>query len=412
MGSASGTGVNGPNVPGLAPALAVGPGTSFTPIVAWLGSGTSAPQVFARELGTGAMATLTVSVTGGGAGTVTSVPAGISCPTLPDECAQVFPIGTVVTLTATPDPGLTFGGWSGACTNPTGPCVVTLSASKTVTANFVGTKLTVVVNGSGSGIAVSTPGGIACGLDCSQGFATGSVVTVTATAFAGSSFGAWSGCGTTSGVGQNICQVTMTGAKTITATFSSSALTVVKSGAGSGTVTGTAPGGGVTSAPISCGSICKSSNAVGTTISLTATPDPGSTFSSWAGCTTTSGASCSVTMTSDRAVTVSLTTARLTVTKTGTGTGTVSGVASPANGTNANINCGTTCVSNNAKDTSVVLTAVPNSDSSFVSWSGCTSVNGPSCTVTMTSASAARTVTANFSSVTLEVAKNGTGTAP
>ena len=36
-------------------------------------------------------------------------------------------------------------------------------------------------------------------------------------------------------------------------------------------------------------------------------------------------------------------------------------------------------------------------------------VNGATCTVTMTSASAARTVTANFSSVTLKVAKNGTG---
>ena len=156
-GSASGTGVNGPDVQGLAPALAVGPATAFTPILAWLGNGTSDPQVFARELGTGAMSTLSVTLTGGGAGTVTSVPSGISCPTRPGECSQVFPTGSEVTLTATPDPGLTFGGWSGACTNPTGPCVVTLTATKTVTANFVGAKLTVNVNGSGSGIAVSAP---------------------------------------------------------------------------------------------------------------------------------------------------------------------------------------------------------------------------------------------------------------
>ena len=408
-GSASGTGVNGPDVQGLAPALAVGPATAFTPILAWLGNGTSDPQVFARELGTGAMSTLSVTLTGGGAGTVTSLPSGISCPTLPGECSQVFPTGSEVTLTATPEPGLTFGGWSGACTNPTGPCVVTLTATKTVTANFVGAKLTVNVNGSGSGIAVSAPGGIACGLDCSQAFASNSIVTVTATAFAGSSFGAWSGCGTTSGVGHNICQVTMSSAKTITATFSSSTLTVVKTGSGSGTVTGTAPGGGATSAPINCGSICQSSNAVGTTLGLTATPDPGSTFVSWAGCTTISGATCSATMTSSRTATVNFTTARLTVNKAGTGTGTVTGVASPPGGTNANINCGTTCISNNANNTSVVLTAVPAADSSFLSWSGCTSVNGATCTVTMTSASAARTVTANFSSVTLKVAKNGTG---
>ena len=114
-------------------------------------------------------------------------------------------------------------------------------------------------------------------------------------------------------------------------------------------------------------------------------------------------------MASSRTATVNFTTARLTVNKAGTGTGTVTGVASPPGGTNANINCGTTCVSNNAKNTSVVLTAVPDADSSFLSWSGCTSVNGATCTVTMTSASAARTVTANFSSVTLKVAKNGTG---
>jgi hypothetical protein len=101
-GSASGAGVNGPEVQGLAPALAVGPEPSFTPIVAWLGGGVSAPQAFARELGTGAMSTLTVSLAGGGAGTVTSVPSGISCPSLPGACAQVFPLGTTV---ASPAPG-------------------------------------------------------------------------------------------------------------------------------------------------------------------------------------------------------------------------------------------------------------------------------------------------------------------
>ena len=81
-------------------------------------------------------------------------------------------------------------------------------------------------------------------------------------------------------------------------------------------------------------------------------------------------------MTSSRTVTVSFTTARLTVNKTGTGKGTVTGVASPPGGTNANINRGTTCISNNANNTSVVLTAVPAADSSFLSWSGCTLGHG------------------------------------
>ena len=410
-GSASGTGVNGPDVQGLAPALAVGPEPSFTPIVAWLGGGVSAPQAFARELGTGAMSTLTVTLAGGGSGTVTSVPSGISCPTLPGACSQVFPLGSIVTLTATPEPGVTFSGWSGGCTNTTGPCVVTLSSTtRAVTATFAGAKLTVAVTGTGSGIAVSSPAGISCGLDCVQAFALNAPVTVTATAFQGSSFTSWSGCAIISGPGGSVCQVTMSAARTITARFTSSALTVVKTGAGSGTVTGSAPGGGATSVPINCGSICKSANAVGTTLNLTAVPDAGSIFGAWSGCSVASGTSCSVMMSADRTATASFTTNRLTVSKVGTGTGTVTSAANPVNGTNTNINCGTTCVSNNGQNTTVTLTAVPDSDSSFTSWTGCSPTNNPTCTVTMTATSSARTVTANFSSVTLKVARNGTGT--
>src|SRR5262245_29479741 len=357
------------------------------------------------------MSTLTVTLAGGGSGAVTSVPSGISCPTLPGACTQVFPLGTTVTLTATPDPGVTFTGWSGGCTNTAGPCVVTLSSTtRAVTATFTGAKLTVSVIGTGSGIAVSAPAGIACGLDCVQSFALNTPVTVTATAFSGSSFSSWSGCAITSRPGNSVCQVTMSAARTITARFTSVALTVVKTGAGSGTVTGSAPGGGATSVPINCGSICKSANAVGTTLNLTATPDPGSIFGSWGSCNVATGQSCDVTMTSDRTVTASFTTNRLTVSKVGSGPGTVTGVASPANGTNLNINCGTACVSNNAQNVTVTLTAVPDSDSSFTSWSGCAPANAPTCTVTMTGTTSARTVTANFSSVTLKVAKNGTGT--
>ena len=43
--------------------------------------------------------------------------------------------GTVVTLTAPPDTGNTFSGWSGACTG-TGTCQVTMDAAKSVTATF------------------------------------------------------------------------------------------------------------------------------------------------------------------------------------------------------------------------------------------------------------------------------------
>jgi hypothetical protein len=65
-------------------------------------------------------------------GTVTSSPAGISCP---GTCSADFPRGTVVTLTATPAAGSIFMGWGGTCSGR-GPCTVTLTAAQGVTTNF------------------------------------------------------------------------------------------------------------------------------------------------------------------------------------------------------------------------------------------------------------------------------------
>src|SRR5207249_1885322 len=76
--------------------------------------------------------TLTASKTGTDRGTVASSPAGINCGA---TCSASYNSGTTVTLTATPDTGSSFTGWSGACSG-TGNCNVTLTASTTVTANF------------------------------------------------------------------------------------------------------------------------------------------------------------------------------------------------------------------------------------------------------------------------------------
>ena len=59
--------------------------------------------------------TLNVTKEGAGSGSVTSVPAGIDCGM---TCTADFVLGTVVTLTATPATGSSFGGWGGACLNP------------------------------------------------------------------------------------------------------------------------------------------------------------------------------------------------------------------------------------------------------------------------------------------------------
>jgi hypothetical protein len=87
--------------------------------------------------------TLTVTKGGSGSGTVTSVPAGISCGS---DCSEAYASGTSVTLTAAPAAGSTFAGWSGACTG-TGSCVVTMSAARAVTATFNATTPAVTIYG-------------------------------------------------------------------------------------------------------------------------------------------------------------------------------------------------------------------------------------------------------------------------
>jgi hypothetical protein len=91
--------------------------------------------------------TLTVSLSGTGGGSVTG--AGISCP---GACSHSYPVGTNVTLTATPGSGSTFAGWSGACTG-TGACTVKMTANQSVTATFSAS------GGSGSGSAGGSGGG-------------------------------------------------------------------------------------------------------------------------------------------------------------------------------------------------------------------------------------------------------------
>ena len=75
---------------------------------------------------------LTVSKAGSGTGTVTSQPGGIACGT---TCSASYGAGTSVTLTAAPDSGSTFSGWSGDCAGSS-TCTVSLSQARAVTATF------------------------------------------------------------------------------------------------------------------------------------------------------------------------------------------------------------------------------------------------------------------------------------
>jgi uncharacterized repeat protein (TIGR02543 family) len=198
---------------------------------------------------------LTVSVDGSGSGTVTG--SGISCP---GDCAQDYPSGTNVTLTATPA-GSAGRSWGGACASAgnAATCTVAMTAARSVTVTFVavavdpagvpdigiGTKDTlpaqypaaveqVIVRIDGTGRVTSSPdrvlsggpGGatsINCGslggapkFDCLGEYRPGQTLTLNAQPGGGYVFKGWTGACAGSG---STCRVTTRDSRTTTAIF-------------------------------------------------------------------------------------------------------------------------------------------------------------------------------------------------
>jgi pectate lyase len=144
--------------------------------------------------------TLTTSVTG--SGSVSRSPNATS-----------YAAGSVVTLTATPAAGFQFAGWSGDLTGTTNPSAVTMNANKSVTATFTQTTpdtFTLTTNVTGSGTVTRSPN--------ATSYASGTVVTLTATPAAGFQFTGWSGdlAGTA-----NPATIVMSANRTVGATFTS-----------------------------------------------------------------------------------------------------------------------------------------------------------------------------------------------
>jgi hypothetical protein len=228
-------------------------------------------------------ARFTLSVTRTGNGTVTSSPAGIDCGS---TCAAEYDAGAMVTLTADPDDGWSFAGWSGGGCAGTGTCVVTMNAARTVGATFVETR-ELALTTSGEGTVTSSPAGILCPPTCSAVYPAETVVTLTAGPAEGWRLAHWSGaCAGTGG-----CTVTMSGDRAVTATFVRvHRLTVSRSGNGHGVVTSSPAG-------ISCGAVCSAFFDENTVVTLTQTPAPDSDFGGWSasGCSGV-GRTCVVTM--------------------------------------------------------------------------------------------------------------------
>jgi len=76
---------------------------------------------------------LTVVKNGSGQGTITSFPAGINCGS---DCTEVYADWTQITLTAIPQTGSVFEGWSGGGCSGTGSCTFRMAADVSVSATF------------------------------------------------------------------------------------------------------------------------------------------------------------------------------------------------------------------------------------------------------------------------------------
>jgi IPT/TIG domain len=337
----------------------------------------------------------------------TSGPISVTTPGGTATSTTSFTVAPTITSFA-PTSGLVGASVTISGTNFTGATAVTFNggiASFTVT-SAMAIQATVPAGATTGPLTVTTPGGTATS---AANFTVVSPPTIT-------SFTPTSGAVGTSVTisGTNFAGATTVRFNGTAAGFSVISTTAVQAtvptGATTGPVSVTTPGGTATSgtnfivAP-TLTSFTPTSGLVGTSVTISGTNFNGATSVRFNGTaatfTVTSATAIQATVpagaatgpltvttpggtaTSPSAFTVRVT---LTVTKTGIVGGTVT--SSPSG-----INCGGTCSAAFNSGSVVTLTAAPTFPSLFSSWSGCDSVSGNMCTVTMGSN---KTVTANF----------------
>jgi hypothetical protein len=262
-----------------------------------------------------------------------------------------------------------------------------MSEARSVSATFdiEGPGLTLTTLGTGAGTVTSSPTGIECGEVCATNFLKGTVVVLTPIRGLHTLPALWLGCDHV--LSGDKCEVTMSEAKAVSATFNLEpqwvqyTLTVQLKGTGAGTVT-SAPTG------IECGASCSASYLLNTSLTLFATPAAGSEFDHWSVTACGTSPVCAMAVKASRQVNAVFTAVgkrTLTVAKAGSGAGTVT--SKPAG-----IECGQTCSAEIGAAKKVALKATAAKGSKFSGWSGgCTGTKG--CRVTM---SEARNVTASF----------------
>jgi List-Bact-rpt repeat protein len=277
------------------------------------------------------------------------------------SCQASYADGTTITVKAIPNGSSTFAGWSGGGCSGTGNCVISaIAANTTVTGTFTLIQRTLSVNKAGTGNgSFECDSGSGFG-SCASTYADGTTITVKATPNANSTFAGWSGGGC-SGTGN--CVISAIAANTtVTGTFNlnQSTLTISKSGAGDGSFTcdtGSGPGA------------CLSAYANGTTVTIATTPDSHSAFAGWSGSGCSGTGICVITLSSNKTVSAAFSLAQrtLTIDKSGSGDGSFECDTGSGYGP---------CQASYADGTTLVVKAIPDSNSTFAGWSGCDSQPG------------------------------------
>jgi len=171
--------------------------------------------------------TVTANANGNGTGNVSSNVGGINYnyPANNTGTSSAINYGTNVVLTAAAGIGSTaawndcVGAGGAVAGNGTATATCTFSSlngNKTVTATFTLNTYALTVTIVGNGSVTSNPAGINCGSDCVEVYNYGTIVTLTATPTAISSFTGWSGACTGTAL---TCILTIDAAKNVTATF-------------------------------------------------------------------------------------------------------------------------------------------------------------------------------------------------
>lgn len=179
-----------------------------------------------------------IFVTGQGSGTISASNGTVSCNNIVPTgarrlCWWFGNADAQAVFTAVPDEGSSFRDWRWDCASTSTQsapiadvrvnteksqslCKVTFDAGDD-TAPPPDRTLSVLVNGAGS--VSSDPGGVDCGSDCSETFADGTTITLTATASTGSVFDNWSDNGCTNNRTMASISISMTNDRTCIANF-------------------------------------------------------------------------------------------------------------------------------------------------------------------------------------------------